>query len=817
MVRHLRFKRKLQLFLLLILAAFGMHAVQAVWHYRANQDSWDQEHQTRKIAILVHKIERNGDHAHQEVEYFLRTKDPEVADQVVAHLQTIPVHLNELVALGAVGDSDRIEQVRVQVNLLLELFERIRDKLIAIGLNENSGEHGHIRRQIHRVEEKLRAQKAFELLSSMLQLRRHEKDFIERRQLVYVEKFHAEVERFDARVQQHALTPDERSEVRTAFEQYIHGFYAMVSEQLVATEWIEQYRARVVDAERAIRALVEVLDEVYARSDAEQRALLFDQFVFSQSTVLAILLIISLLMAVFQWDLLRAIHGLKDAAQQVAEGSSDPIQVERRDEIGELAGALRTMQERLTARHRELEGMVRELKQSEQESAHALDLRTATTTILQQSLSSLSLEEVLRSALESVLSIPWLGVEPRGAVFLFNEQTQQLELTVAHRLSPILLKLCQSVPLGHCLCGRAGAFREVVMSYELDARHETRFEGMRPHGHYCVPMVSDQKLMGVLNVYLAAGHMFDHAEVEFLLNIANTLAGLISRRRAEEELTRLLATLDARVVERTQRLNEKIRELEATRHELIASEKLASLGRLVAGIAHEVNTPIGVSYSAATQLLEECRAIDAMLAQDEVDVESLLTALRVVGEVSVLVVRNLHRASELIKSFKRASIDQSSEAVRDYKVCEVVGDVLMSLSNAFKKTAIEIRHECPEGLRVIGIPGYLNQILTNLLLNSLTHGFDRGSEAGMIHLRFALVDGMLEFTYADTGAGMSEEVQAKAFEPFFTTNRKAGGSGLGLYICYNLITTKLRGSIQLRSAPGQGVCFECRWPVDTKQ
>ncbi|MBF0272769.1 MAG: nitrate- and nitrite sensing domain-containing protein [Magnetococcales bacterium] len=564
----------------------------------------------------------------------------------------------------------------------------------------------------------------------------------------------------------------------------------------------------------------------------------------------------------------------------------------------------------------------------------ALDLRSATSEILQQSLQPLTLQELLSRALDIILDVPWLGVAQKGAIFLYRESTAQLEMVVQKSLSPELISLCATVPLGHCLCGRAMASGEVVMSHGLDERHEIRFDGMTPHGHYCVPIQSNRTNFGVLNVYLVQGHVFDDEEVVFLINIAYTLASLISRRKAEQKIiqlsraleqspvsivitsnqgsieyanksftdltgysyedvsarnilelkfaddvyahqifdkvmmhgldwsgelhsrkkngerfwesisfspvmdmenqithyifvsedvtdkklseemrNQLLISLDSKVEERTRELNQKVKELERTRHELIENEKMASMGRLVAGIAHEVNTPIGVAYGASTQLMEETHTLVAMLEQEEVDEEAFLNSVKIVDEASSLVVRNLIRASELIHSFKRASIDQASDAVRTYSVSEVIHDVLMSLSNHFKRTTIAIRVECPDELKVVGVPGYLYQILTNLLMNSLTHGFAKGTLPGNITIRCSGRQEWIDFSYEDTGIGMSEAARSQAFEPFFTTARGSGGSGLGLYVCYNLVTTKLQGTIAISSVPGQGVRFDCRWPI----
>ncbi|MEO5330807.1 MAG: response regulator [Magnetococcus sp. YQC-5] len=260
-------------------------------------------------------------------------------------------------------------------------------------------------------------------------------------------------------------------------------------------------------------------------------------------------------------------------------------------------------------------------------------------------------------------------------------------------------------------------------------------------------------------------------------------------------------------------LNSTISQLKATQEELILNEKMASLGRMVAGFAHEVNTPIGVAFSASTQLMEESKAMQALLNQDEIDFDDLTSSVGTVGELSSLLTRNLQRSIELIQSFKRTSIDQSSEAERTYSISDVVNDVLISLSNQFKKTSIRFDVHCPEGLYLIGVPGYLHQILTNLLMNSLIHGFSGGTLPGVVTIRFKVDGNFLCFYYADSGKGMSEEIRSKAFEPFFTTNRSSGGSGLGLYICYSIITSKFQGSVLLTSAPGKGIQLECRWPI----
>ncbi|OUD13965.1 sensor histidine kinase [Thioflexithrix psekupsensis] len=297
---------------------------------------------------------------------------------------------------------------------------------------------------------------------------------------------------------------------------------------------------------------------------------------------------------------------------------------------------------------------------------------------------------------------------------------------------------------------------------------------------------------------------------EYYVAIMELLAGRVA---TEIERNDLQANLQRQVEERTAELNARMEELECTRNELVQSEKMASLGRLVAGFAHELNTPIGVSVASASVLENKAAVINQMLNEDEVDGEVLDKILAQFSEATRLIISNLRRASELINSFKRTAIDQSSEDVRKFDVKSIIDDVINTLHNRFKQTAVKIHVNAPEHLEVYSIPGSVDQILTNLLLNSLEHGFSAGTAAGDIHIQAELHDDRLRLVYKDTGKGIAAEALGRVFEPFFTTNRSQGGSGLGLYISYNLVTTQLKGEMTCHSVAGQGVTFTVEFPV----
>lgn len=253
--------------------------------------------------------------------------------------------------------------------------------------------------------------------------------------------------------------------------------------------------------------------------------------------------------------------------------------------------------------------------------------------------------------------------------------------------------------------------------------------------------------------------------------------------------------------------------LEAARGELVESEKMASLGRMVAGFAHEVNTPVGVAVGAVSQAGEVTQAVEKLLEQEEVSEDELREQLRLLGETQALALGNLRRAAALVQSFKRTAVDQSSDAERDYDLAELIEDVRRSLHNTFKKTAIEILIDCPPGIRLYGPAGALEQVLTNLLQNSRIHAFADGEAAGHIRIEARRSEQRIRIDYADDGAGMPAETLAHAFEPFYTTRRGSGGSGLGLYLVYSLVTQVLGGTVGCHSEAGAGTRFVIEYPL----
>jgi signal transduction histidine kinase len=264
-------------------------------------------------------------------------------------------------------------------------------------------------------------------------------------------------------------------------------------------------------------------------------------------------------------------------------------------------------------------------------------------------------------------------------------------------------------------------------------------------------------------------------------------------------------------------LNQALTQLQEAQSELVRQEKLASLGQMVAGVAHEINTPLGICVTATSHLVQELKLTKEELAAGEMTEESLNGFFDVVDQSLRIMTTNTQRAANLVRSFKQVAVDQSSDNIRNFNLCKYVGEILLSLQPKLKGRPVKVAVECPPDLEVNSFPGAVSQILTNMVVNSLVHGFER-DQPGNITIRARLEDDdMVAFEYGDDGAGMDAETLSKLFDPFFTTKRGSGGSGLGAHILYNLITGSLGGTLRAESSPGKGLQYFVRFPRKVKK
>lgn len=294
---------------------------------------------------------------------------------------------------------------------------------------------------------------------------------------------------------------------------------------------------------------------------------------------------------------------------------------------------------------------------------------------------------------------------------------------------------------------------------------------------------------------------------------------LNKRAQAEDEIKQLNQSLEQKIAERTAALRESNQELLNTlatlhqyQNQIVETEKMASLGQMVAGIAHEVNTPIGLGVTASTLLQDKVQEIESAFENKTLSSNQLARFLSDSKENLGIIYRNLERAAGLISSFKQVAVDQSNENQRQFNMLQLINEVLLSLRPNLKKTNHQIHIDCPPELTINSKPGPINQILINLIMNSLLHAFDEGN-AGEINIRVELKHHRCLLHYSDNGKGVPEHIRKRIFDPFVTTRRGEGGSGLGMHLVYNLVTQALNGKILLESSLGEGIQIDIDFPV----
>ncbi len=332
--------------------------------------------------------------------------------------------------------------------------------------------------------------------------------------------------------------------------------------------------------------------------------------------------------------------------------------------------------------------------------------------------------------------------------------------------------------------------------------------------------------IGVLNVDSATVNAYNDALGQTVAAFANQAAIAIENARmftelkhAEERLRTLNEELEQRVEARTlelQQANTALKEsfatLQKTSEQLLLREKMSALGELVAGITHEINNPISVGVTAATHLEEKTCELMQHYQAGGMRRSDLENYINTASKSATMILENLQRVSEQIKSFKQVAVDQTSDQRRQFFLKPYLEDVFLSLHPALRKTSPHVSMSCPENIEIDSYPGVFAQIITNLVMNSLIHGFE-SKEHATILLTITEADETLQMIYQDNGKGILPQNVSKIFDPFYTTRREQGGSGLGLNIVHNLVTQKLHGTIECESIPEKETRFILRIPL----
>ncbi|MDN3610048.1 ATP-binding protein [Vibrio ostreicida] len=296
------------------------------------------------------------------------------------------------------------------------------------------------------------------------------------------------------------------------------------------------------------------------------------------------------------------------------------------------------------------------------------------------------------------------------------------------------------------------------------------------------------------------------------LGYRGTAINVTELKRAQVKLEKLNQSLEDTITKRTLDLQTSLAELKTTQERLVESEKLGALGGLVAGVAHEVNTPLGIAVTATTLVEDNLTNLNQKFDQQTLTSEQFTTASKTMGEGLAMLKSNLDRATTLVRDFKRTAVDQISEDRVEFNIQQVLRSLLISLSIETSKIPVTPTLTGDDTLMMDSFPGVLSQAMSNLILNSLRHAFEHSDILPQISISYRKVEHSIIIEYADNGSGVEPALHNKIFEPFYTTIRGMGGSGLGLNLVYNLVKKKLQGELAFNSNIQQGVRFTLTLP-----
>jgi signal transduction histidine kinase/CBS domain-containing protein len=395
--------------------------------------------------------------------------------------------------------------------------------------------------------------------------------------------------------------------------------------------------------------------------------------------------------------------------------------------------------------------------------------QTVINALLRLSLEDISLEYLLKRALELILSIPWLGFEKQGSIFIVEKAPNTLVLKAESGLSEVIKRACARLPFGKCLCGRAAATQEIQFADGLDRRHEIRYDGLVAHGHYCVPICYEGETLGVINIYLREGHQRSEQEEDFLTAVANTLAGIIMRKRLAEEL--------------------------------VQSERLAAVGQTVAGLAHCIKS-ILFGLEGGIYIVNKAFKND--------DMQKLHTGWNMVR-------KNIDKVSNLVVDL----LDYSKEHVPQREICspnliaEEVCELIEYKTRDIPSGKVRIMRDFDPGLGEFLLDSKgIHRCLLNLVDNAVDACLSDEAEDKDHQVKVLTRlqgEGTLMLQVSDNGCGMSEEVRRHMLTAFFTT-KGSKGTGLGLLITQKIIQEQ-GGALSVDSTPGEGSVFTILLPV----
>lgn len=335
-----------------------------------------------------------------------------------------------------------------------------------------------------------------------------------------------------------------------------------------------------------------------------------------------------------------------------------------------------------------------------------------------------------------------------------------------------------------------------------------------------IPIRHKGKMIGIICLEQIGNiKQWSQDEVTFSAAISDLYGRAISafeRNQYQYQLEQQNQNLEAQVKQRTQALENSLEHLQQAQDKLIESEKMASLGNLVAGVAHEVNTPIGIAITGITHSIESIKELETLLTSNKLSKPKFEQSLAHIKTANELIYNNLTRAVDLIQNFKQTAADQSGYEKYTFNLAHYIDNTLSSLKPLLKSYKVILSTDLKPDIELYSVPGCIAQIITILVQNACYHAYPTNQSERRFIFKLYKQDEMIILSGKDNGKGIAKEVLNRVFEPFYTTSRKDGGTGLGLSILYNLVVKQLNGEVQLITEPHQGCEFILTFPQQKK-
>ncbi len=420
------------------------------------------------------------------------------------------------------------------------------------------------------------------------------------------------------------------------------------------------------------------------------------------------------------------------------------------------------------------------------------------------------------------------------AMLILNKEETALECLSVRGLSEETKRIGLKLPVDGSFSGAALVSKKIISTGEL-ATNSIMYGPVRESlakdnlaSAISIPLIFNDRPYGVINIFFR-DYNRDLLSTDY--SIMETIGKMISlalsnvdhleeltteintRKQTQDTLTRLKSHLEKQVNERTESLQNALNNLKDLQDHLVESEKMAALGSLVAGISHEINTPLGVSKTSASHIETTVNQLRSSFKNDSLTEEEFRNRLNELSLATTILSQNISKASDLVRSFKQVAVDQSDERIFDFDIRSSIKDAITTLTPKWKKKNIKFNIDAPNNLVIHSYPGAISQVFTNLITNSLIHGFPRKNNGKIEFIAEEQADHTCKITYKDNGCGIKKEDAKKIFEPFYTTRRGIGGTGLGLHLIFNLITHKMKGSI-VATPLEEGLSFSITIPTN---